>query len=61
MKERWSKRGPGETPLRAAVASADDIDDGEADDLRAFAVLKDDEREFKEYWDGEYRAPMGNE
>ena len=53
----------------------DDIDDGEADDLRVFAVLKDDEREYEEYWEfkangvsgretayteDEYRGPTGN-
>ena len=36
VKETWPKRGPGEPPLRAAVAAADDSEDADAVEYQAF-------------------------
>ena len=74
MKERWSKRGPGESQLRAAVAAADESKDTDEVDYQAFMALEEEEARFakfqifkanrvsvqeSEYVEGAYRGPPG--
>ena len=71
-KERWPKRGPGEPPLRAAVAAVDDSDESEDVKYQAYKVLQEDEEDFlgyqnfkanratTEYAEEAYQGPTGN-